>query len=172
MNKIVREYMMSARSRFTPDDTRGLRDALGQFATGVTIVTAQTEDGPIGMTANSFSSVSLEPPLVLWSVGKSASRHDIFAKAERFSINVLASEQAPVAKAFVKDGQAFTDENSVEVDGLRIIRDALATFECALHTTFDGGDHTIVLGKVTHLTLGDGAPLVFHRGGFGSFFGS
>ncbi|WP_425040091.1 flavin reductase family protein [Primorskyibacter sp. S187A] len=164
---------MTRPTRFSPDDTRSFRDALGQFATGVTVITTHTDAGPVGMTCNSFASVSLEPALVLWSVAKSASRHSVFAPAERFAINVLNAEQGSLARTFAKDGQAFTPENSyLSEGGALMLRGAVSIFECSKASVIDGGDHSIVLGKVEHVTLGAGAPLVFHHGKFGSFLGS
>ena len=155
--------------RISPEDSRALRNALGQFATGVTVIAAQTADGPVGMTANSFSSVSLDPPLVLWSIDKNSTRYDALGAADRFSINVLGAHQGDVACAFAKNGRAFTRNNSVIEDGVPVILDALVQFDCDLHARVDGGDHTIVLGRVRHVTLGCGEPLVFHQGTFGGF---
>lgn len=95
---------------FVPDPTRttDLRRALGQFGTGVALMTAQTEVGPLGMTANSFSSVSLEPPLVLWSAARSSKRHDAFVKAKSFCIHVLSAEQRDVAQHFAAQGHDFS----------------------------------------------------------------
>lgn len=169
MNKLVRDDMTMTDTPFSPVDSRAFRDALGQFATGVTIITTQTDAGPLGMTANSFSSVSLDPALVLWSCAKSASRHDPFVAAERYCINVLAQDQAEVGRTFAKDGQAFTDENAYQEDGFWHIRNAAARFACTRHAVYAGGDHSIILGEVVHVTLGRGAPLVFHSGTFGSF---
>jgi len=172
MNKMVRDGINMVQTPFSPDDSRAFRDALGQFATGVTIITTQTADGPLGMTANSFSSVSLDPALVLWSCAKSASRHDAFVSAERFCINVLSETQAEVAKTFAKDGRAFSPSNAAQVDGFWHISGAAARFACSLHAVYDGGDHSIILGQVTHVTLGSSAPLVFHSGAFGGFRGN
>jgi flavin reductase (DIM6/NTAB) family NADH-FMN oxidoreductase RutF len=172
MNKAVRNEIDMVEKSFSPTDSRAYRDALGQFATGVTIVTCETEDGPLGMTANSFSSVSLEPALVLWSCAKSASRHDPFVAAERFCINVLTRDQAGVASAFAKDGHAFSPDNADRIDGFWQIRGAAARFSCTRHAVYPGGDHSIILGHVTHVTLGTSAPLVFHSGTFGSFMRS
>lgn len=169
MNKPLRTEIMTASPRISPDDTRALRDAMGQFATGVTVITAMTDAGPVGMTANSFASVSLDPALVLWSIDKNSNRYDVFSVAERYVINVLSQEQAALAMTFAKDGQAFTDDNSEIVDGVPQLRGALASFDCALHERHEGGDHVILVGRVLNLTLGSGAPLVFHQGTFGSF---
>ncbi|MEM9106774.1 MAG: flavin reductase family protein [Pseudomonadota bacterium] len=169
MNKAVRDEIMSAVPSHSPQDSRVFRDALGQFATGVTVITAMHEGQPVGMTVNSFASVSLDPPLVLWSIGKDSNRFDVFTAVERFAINVLNSDQGGLAGLFARDGSAFSPANSLMWDGVPLIRESLATFDCTLHTTFDGGDHTIILGRVTNVTLGTGKPLVFHQGSFGGF---
>lgn len=169
MNKPLRTEAMTPNARFTPDDTRAFRDALGQFATGVAVIATQTEDGPVGMTVNSFASVSLDPALVLWSIAKDSNRYDVFATAKHVSINILKSDQGALAGTFAKNADAFSEENSETVNGRPVIKDALAVFECTLHTAIEGGDHTILLSQVDHVTLGSGAPLVFHQGKFGGF---
>lgn len=154
----------------TSDNLRAYRSALGQFATGITIVTAKTEEGVIGMTANSFSSVSLEPPLVLWCLAKSSRRQEGFAKATRFAINVLRSDQYELAMDFAKNGDCFTPQNSFEgIEGVPLIRDALANFQCRFENSMDAGDHEIILGRVESVTFADGDPLVFQGGQFGTF---
>lgn len=168
MNKLVRDTDMTSQADISPEDTKGLRKALGQFATGVTVVSMSTEAGPIGMTANSFSSVSLTPPLVLWSIDKKSERHDLFAGAGRFGFSILAQHHADVALAFAKNADCFDAQNCETPRDIPLIKGALAQFECDLHTTFNGGDHTIVVGRVTHVELGEGDPLVFHGGSFGS----
>ncbi|MGX9356033.1 flavin reductase family protein [Roseobacteraceae bacterium S113] len=168
MNQMTRDELM-AENRYTPNDGRAFRDALGQFATGVTVITTITDEGPVGMTANSFSSVSLDPALVLWCIGNNAARYDVFTAAERFAISVCSDQQAMLAKTFAKDGNAFTSENSVISGGLPVLRDALSVFECDTHAIHEGGDHKIIVGRVTHVTLGSGAPVVFHQGKFGGF---
>jgi len=168
MNQMVRKTIDMADECFTPDNSRAFRDALGQFATGVTIITTQTETGPLGMTANSFSSVSLDPALVLWSCAKSASRYAPFVAAERFCINVLGEAQGDVAMHFAKDGLAFSEDADF-VDGFWHIKNAAARFACTQYAVYEGGDHSIILGQVTQVTLGSAAPLVFHSGTFGGF---
>jgi len=168
MNKLVRERLMIEENSISPDDSRGFRNALGQFATGVTVVSTQSDEGPVGMTANSFSSVSLDPPLVLWSIDKTSERHEIFSTAKRFAFSVLAEGQADIALAFARNATCFDAANCETPRDLALIKGALAHFECDLHTTVSGGDHTIVLGRVTNVVLGKGAPLVFQGGSFGS----
>jgi flavin reductase (DIM6/NTAB) family NADH-FMN oxidoreductase RutF len=156
---------------FLPDaDPRAFRAALGRFATGVTVVTTLTSDGPVGFTANSFASVSLDPPLVLWSPARASSRFAIFAEAQFYSIHVLAAAQAPVAARFLRGGDGFAGlEVGTAPEGMPILPDVLSRFDCAQHATHDGGDHLIVVGRVLRASLRDGAPLVFSQGAYGAF---
>jgi flavin reductase (DIM6/NTAB) family NADH-FMN oxidoreductase RutF len=154
---------------FAPDagTQRMFRDCLGRFASGVTIVTARTSAGFIGMTANSFSSVSMEPPLVLWCPAKSSSRYAAFARAAHFAIHVLRADQEDVAWAFAKSGAAFGGLHVQEnAQGVPILSDCLARFECATHQMHDAGDHTIMVGRVCHAASGVGEPLIFSQGRF------
>ncbi len=163
---------MNMMNRFTPgpDTLHDFRSALSRFATGVTVVTCQSDRGPLGITANSFASVSLEPPLVLWSPAKSSSRHAAFAAAEHFAIHVLDASQQEVCKQFTRDGLDFT---GLEVDqrpnGTPVIQGCLAQFECTRFAAHDAGDHTIILGKVDAAAARDGAPLIFSAGRLGTF---
>ncbi len=149
------------------DTERMFRDCLGRFASGVTIVTARTPQGYIGMTANSFSSVSMEPPLVLWCPAKSSSRYSFFAGAAHFSIHVLRADQEHVARGFARSGEAFdgllVKENA---KGVPVFDDCLARFDCATYQIHDAGDHSIVLGKVWNACFGVGEPLIFSQGRF------
>jgi flavin reductase (DIM6/NTAB) family NADH-FMN oxidoreductase RutF len=154
----------------SPETTRALRDALGRFVTGVTVITTQTDDGPVGFTANSFASVSLDPPLVLWSPAKSSVRFPIFSAAQSFSIHVLETSQADIATRFSRGGIGFDHlDHTYSAEGVPLIADALARFDCHQHATHDGGDHLIIVGRVIRFALRDGAPLVFGQGGYGAF---
>ncbi|MEP2532953.1 flavin reductase family protein [Shimia sp.] len=154
----------------TAENQRIYRDALGCFATGITIVTAPTPTGPIGMTANSFSSISLDPPLVLWSPAKKSQRYPLFAGADRFAIHVLRADQKDLALEFARRGDAF-DQVAWHTNALNVplIDDCLARFDCQTHAIHDGGDHAIIVGHVVHVTLNDGAPLVFAQRSYGNF---
>ncbi|MEL7459820.1 MAG: flavin reductase family protein [Pseudomonadota bacterium] len=162
-------------NRFTPgpDNARAFRDALGCFATGVTVVTAKGPGGPVAITVNSFSSVSLDPALVLWSPGKSSRRHDIFLDAEQFVIHVLADDQRPVADGCVKNPAPFDALGAtIGADGIPRFSGCLARFECDHFAAHDAGDHTIIVGKVTLAETCPGAPLLFARGQYGRFTGA
>ncbi len=153
-----------------PETARDFRDALGRFATGVTIVTCASEIGPVGITANSFASVSLDPPLVLWSPARASRRFDAFTRAEHFAIHVMAEGQRSLALAFVSDGQAWDGVTWEEADeGTPLITDCLARFDCTRHAVHDGGDHAIVVGRVLSVQPGRGAPLLFASGRYGRF---
>ena len=150
------------------DQIREFRRALGQFATGVAIVSAPGPQGePIGMTISSFNSVSLDPPLVLFSVARNARSLAALSVAEGYAINVLSEEQQPLSNRFARPA---TDKwSSVRyaegVTAAPLIEDTLACFECRPYAQYDGGDHVIFVGRVVHFRLAsDGEPLVFFRG--------
>ncbi|MCK8778827.1 flavin reductase family protein [Rhizobium sp. NTR19] len=157
---------------FVPDTStaKHYRNALGTFTTGVAVVTVKTPNGPIGMTVNSFTSVSLDPPLVLWSPAKSSSRYAAFMAADHFAIHVLSAEQDLISTRFTRGGLGFDDlpwqENS---EGVPVIQGTLARFECALANRHDAGDHTLILGRVLRAAHREGEPLCFSRGTFGRF---
>ena len=151
---------------------RTLRDALGQFATGVTIVTTVMADGrPAGITVNSFTSVSLDPPLVLWNLGRFSANWDAFESAEHFAVNVLAIDQADLALEFAEPGKdPFTHVSYDRGKGdVPLLPGAIAQFECRLTERRDGGDHITLVGEVLAHHDHDGEPLLFHRGSFGRF---
>ncbi len=154
----------------TVENQRMYRDALGCFATGVTVITAGSDRGPIGMTANSFSSISLDPPLVLWSPAKHSHRYPVYAAAKRFAIHVLRADQQALALEFARRGDAFDQVAwRADAEDVPLIDDCLARFECRTHAIHDGGDHAIVVGEVVHVTLNSGTPLVFAQRAYGGF---
>jgi flavin reductase (DIM6/NTAB) family NADH-FMN oxidoreductase RutF len=148
------------------NENRQLRDCLGRFATGVTVVTCRGSKGPCGITANSFSSVSLEPPLVLWNIAKVTNSLRAYLEAEHFAINVLGAEQRALAEHFAQSDH--TVFNGVEYDrsanDVPLLPGAVATFECRTHQTHDCGDHYIVIGAVEKFSSNDNEPLLFHNG--------
>ena len=155
-----------------PDATnlRSFRDALGRFATGITLITTQTANGPVGFTANSFASVSLDPPLVLWSAARAAARFPIFAAAQTYSIHILAQDETPLISRFIRGGAGFDGlATGRSQDGNPVLHQALARFDCHQQACHDGGDHLIILGRVVQFSSRDGAPLVFSQGAYGSF---
>lgn len=148
-------------------DARSYRDALGTFATGVTIVTVPSAEGPIGIAANSFASVSLDPPLVLWSPAKSSKRYNYFVDAAHFAIHVLDADQAEVCNGFAKDKSAFDGLDwATGPNDVPHLRGCLARFECTLDASHDAGDHTIIVGRVHNAAFRTGLPLLFQSGKF------
>ncbi|MGD9598315.1 MAG: flavin reductase family protein [Steroidobacteraceae bacterium] len=150
---------------------RSLRDAFGAFATGVTVITGTKAGGePVGVTANSFTSVSLSPPLVLWCLQRESTSIAAFAPGRAFAVHVLTLAQQATAMHFARratvkfvPGEHADDETPPAIDG------ALCRLDCTVETRHDGGDHLIVLGRVSHVAIGHGAPLVFQGGVFGRF---
>ena len=159
---------------FTPDSSRmqALRRAFGRYGTGVTVITTRTPDGPLGMTANSFSSVSLDPPLVLWSPSIASKRHDAFVTAQYFSIHVLGADQQDLADHFAGKGHGFEAFDWVEGPlGTPTLEKCLASFHCETYAVHPAGDHSLVLGHVKHAAEldGEGAGLMFDQGRYGQF---
>ena len=151
-------------------DPRVMRDVLGHFASGVTVVTADTADGPIGFTCQSFSSLSLDPPLVALAPARTSSTWPRLRDLGRFCVNVLAEDQEGLSAAFARSG---TDKFA-GVDwrpsrhGSPVLHGVVAWIDCALWAEYDGGDHTIVAARVLDLGAEPGRrPLLFHRGGYG-----
>ncbi|MBP6719923.1 MAG: flavin reductase family protein [Rhodoferax sp.] len=146
------------------------RTALGMFATGVTIVTARTQEGQlVGLTANSFNSVSLDPPLVLWSLSRAAASLPAFRAGSHYAINVLGADQQALALRFASKGvNRFADVDFVDgAGGAPILAGAAATFECFNRSRYDEGDHVIFVGEVERCTHREGAsPLLYHGGKF------
>jgi flavin reductase (DIM6/NTAB) family NADH-FMN oxidoreductase RutF len=153
---------------FTP---RELRDAFGTFATGVTVVTAVRADGqPVGTTANSFTSVSLDPPLLLWCIGNASASLPAFVVGAPFAVHVLAQHQRDVAMRFAQKGGIKFD-GDVPPGSRPVpprIPDALCRFDCQVQALHPAGDHHIVVGDITGLELRPGPPLTFHAGRFGT----
>lgn len=153
-----------------PDQERAFRAALGAFATGVTVVTTRADFGHVGITANSFSSVSLDPALVLWSVAKGSRRYGSFASGAPFVIHVMAREQDQIASGFSNDAEAFDGvEWKENAEGVRVLGGCLSTFECTTEALHDAGDHTIVVGRVQRFSQRVGDPLLFSQGKYGRF---
>lgn len=152
-------------------DGRALRDALGQFATGVCVVSTVNAAGKaVGITANSFSSVSLDPPLVLWSLQNGSDIYDTFAAPKTFAINVLAREHEHLSNLYARKGDHLMslEHYSLGRNGAPLLKGALVSFECDLHATHEGGDHLIIVGRVLDVVSRPGGrPLLFHGGRYG-----
>lgn len=153
-----------------PDTLREYRDVLGCFGSGVTIVTVASPEGPMAMTVNSFSSVSLDPPLILWSVAKASRRYLPFLEAPHFAVHVLRSTQRDVALHFAAFGNGFDQFDwAPNCDGVPVLADRLALFECRVTDRHDAGDHTIMIGHVERAAREDGAGLAFDQRRYGQF---
>jgi flavin reductase (DIM6/NTAB) family NADH-FMN oxidoreductase RutF len=153
-------------------DPRDFRNALGTYATGVTIITALAPDGkPYGLTCNSFASVSLNPPLVLWSLGMFSQGLGIFQNASHFTVNVLGASQQALASQFAKSaGDKFAGvEWTAGLGNAPVLKDSIANFQCRAANRYYGGDHIIFLGAVEAYAYNGLEPLLFARGGFGRF---
>jgi flavin reductase (DIM6/NTAB) family NADH-FMN oxidoreductase RutF len=152
-----------------PFDSRHFRHALSQFATGVTVITTRAADGTmLGLTATSFNSVSLQPPLVLWSLGASASSMDAFNTSTHYVVNVLAADQSELANRFasrIEDRFAGL-ELDFSATGQPVLRGAVAWFECSNRSRYPEGDHVIFVGEVTQCEIASRAPLVYHGGAY------
>lgn len=154
------------------DKTRLFRNALGAFATGVTVVTARATDGSdVGVTANSFNSVSLDPPMILWSIGKTSTSLAAFMTAERFAVHVLAMEQESLSGRFAKTGSDKFAGLEIERghDGVPLLRGCAARFQCRTAYRHEAGDHIIIVGEVDDFDHDGHAPLAFHSGRYGVF---
>ena len=151
-------------------DIKDFRQALGQFPTGVTVITTLDQDGnPIGVTASSFNSVSMNPPLILWNVGKQAYSAKIFEAAQYFNVNVLGEDQMDISNTCARQGEdKFANINYKSgIDGCPILEDTAACFECKTWQLYDGGDHIIVVGEVIkYQNNATVSPLVFSQGNY------
>jgi flavin reductase (DIM6/NTAB) family NADH-FMN oxidoreductase RutF len=150
-------------------DSAHFRQALSQFATGVTVITTRLADGSFrGLTASSFNSVSLNPPLVLWSLGTGANSLPIFSGNSHYVINVLSADQAELAKLFSSrtEDPFSTVEYELSRTGQPILKGCAAWFECHNRSRYPEGDHVIFVGEVEHCEFAGNAPLVFHGGQF------
>lgn len=157
---------------FSPEreSARAFRDALGKFTTGITIVTCASAAGPVGITANSFASVSLDPPLVLWSPARASRRFAAFEAATHYAIHVLAEDQRDLCAHFTRNGMDFDGVDWTEgAFGVPRLSGCLARFDCVQTARHDGGDHLIIVGRVLTAAVRDSGPLVFSCGRYGRF---
>jgi flavin reductase (DIM6/NTAB) family NADH-FMN oxidoreductase RutF len=152
-----------------PIDKNQLRQVMGHFVTGVTIITTVNKDGQMhGLTANAFTSVSLEPPLLLVSVDKKAESYPAFEESKVFTVNILADEQEALSRKFaVSGGNKFEGVAYRRgANGAAILDGTLAHIECTLYGAYEGGDHSLYLGEIQEAEVREGKPLVFYRGGY------
>jgi len=150
-------------------DPREFRDTMGAFATGVTVVTAQGSDGPAGLTTNAFSSLSLDPALLLVCFDNASRTLPVVREARRFAVNVLRAGQEDLAAVFASKAvqeEKFAAATHRAAHGVPVLDDALAWFVCDLRELIPGGDHTIGIGAVCDMGAEEGEPLLFWRGGY------
>jgi 3-hydroxy-9,10-secoandrosta-1,3,5(10)-triene-9,17-dione monooxygenase reductase component len=152
-------------------DQARFREALGHFASGVTVVTAMEDGEPVGFTCQSFTSLSLDPPLVALAPAKSSTSWPRIAQAGAFAVNILSDRQEALCRDFAVSGGDKFDGVAWHLGaaGTPILDGSLAWVECELGIIHDAGDHELVTGRVLGLGVGDGSPLLFYRGGFGRF---
>lgn len=167
---------MTLAARIDPADSGGLRRALGRFATGVTVITAPggaAGGTPMGFTANSFNSVSLDPPLILWSLARDSARLAAYRAAPAYAVNVLSTLQTGLARRFAGPVEnrfaGVTWEAGLE--GAPVLAGALAVFECRHEAIHPAGDHELFIGRVERVRVSEGRPLTYFGGGFGTVMG-
>ncbi|WP_233873618.1 flavin reductase family protein [Paraburkholderia adhaesiva] len=150
------------------EDTRAFRRCLGQYPTGVTVVTARHEGELVGMTVNSFASVSLDPPLILWSIRRESRSVEAFTGAQHFVVNVLADDQVPVSQWFATAHPERFELApwSEGVGGAPLLDGAVVQLECERVAVHEAGDHLILIGEVKQYAHFDGKPLAFSNGGY------
>lgn len=152
-----------------PVDNEEFRNALGRFASGVSVVTTIDAAGAMhGITVSAFSSVSLDPPLILICIEKTAGSHHAFEESRIFNVNVLSSRQRAMSERFASPNADKFDGIDIEIaeNTIPVINGCLAILECSLKEVFDGGDHSIFLGEVERTTVNDGDPLIYFRSGY------
>jgi flavin reductase (DIM6/NTAB) family NADH-FMN oxidoreductase RutF len=161
-------------ARVRPEiDGKDFRTALGTFPTGVCLITTLAPDGQrAGLTVNSFSSVSLEPPMVLWSLARTANCAPVFRDAEYFAINVLGADDAALSTHFARPGAdkfaPYSGKFLEGIAGVPVLKGAVATFECHSRHRYYGGDHIVIIGVVERYAHTDRVPLLFSRGSYAS----
>lgn len=150
-----------------PSDSKAFRNALGQFPTGVAVITTLDNEGrKVGMTANSFSSVSLDPMLVLWSIAKTSRSFSAFVEARQFAIHILGAEQKALSGQFASNCEdRFCNVSHRDgLGGIPVLDDYSAVFQCVTESRYEGGDHIIIVGRVIEFDSRGKAPLIFHAG--------
>ncbi len=150
------------------DPSMHYRRALGAFATGVCVITAEDSEGPVGLTVNSFTSVSLDPPLVLWCLGDESDRRHLFSQAPRFVINILSAEDRAHSERFAW-GAAWLEPGELDrgEHGAPLLKGALSRLECETRERIRLGDHLVIVGEVVHFDTRAGDGLVYFRGRYG-----
>ena len=151
------------------ESLRALRDCLGNFATGVAVITTLGDEGrPLGLTVNSLTSLSLDPPLVLWCLDRQSECTGLFAPGHHFAVNILGAGQELLARRFSTEAEDRFKNVSIldEAAGLPLIKGAVSILECTVNAVEDGGDHLIIVGRVWRCHDNQGPALMFHKGSF------
>lgn len=148
-------------------DDRTFRNAMGKFATGVTVITTELNGEVHGMTANAFMSVSLNPRLVLISVGEKAKMLNKINEAGKFAVNILGDDQKDVSMQFAGQLKELIEVEFEQLGDLPVVKNSLANIACRIHSQQVAGDHTIFIGEVTDIVLREGEPLTFFEGKYG-----
>ena len=147
-------------------DKREFRNCMGCFATGITIITTEMEGQVHGMTANGFMSVSLEPPLVLVSLGKNTKIHQLLAQSMRYGVSILDESQQNLSNHFAGQPDESLDIPFIKQEGMSLIDGASAHLVAKVVDIHDAGDHSLYIAEVTYFNYGDGQPLLYYRGGY------
>ncbi|MGG1659119.1 flavin reductase family protein [Brevibacillus sp. NRS-1366] len=145
-------------------DDRLFRNAMGKFATGVTVITTELDGQPYGMTANAFMSVSLQPKLVLVSVSVNAHMHDRIKRAKKYAVNILSQHQQELSALFAGQKTEETVVSFDRLDDIPVLKDTIATITCLVVDEHLAGDHILFIGEVTDLRLAEGEPLLYSQG--------
>jgi 3-hydroxy-9,10-secoandrosta-1,3,5(10)-triene-9,17-dione monooxygenase reductase component len=167
--KVQIQRMTTSNKAITPDD-RHFREVFGHFATGVTIVTSMDQGTPVGLAANSFTSLSLDPPLVLFCIANSSTTWPRIEASKKFAVNVLGEDHQDLCRLFAQRGADRFEHAGWHqgVSGSPVLDDAIAYIDCEIEAQYPGGDHQIVVGRVIDLDMSqDARPLIFFKGSYG-----
>lgn len=140
------------------------REAMGKFATGITVVTTNTHDETVGMTVNAFMSISLDPKLIAISIDKKASMYNILQETKKFGISVLSEDQKDLSMIFARQKEENKEINYDYVDGLPVLKDSLVTLACEVQSSVVAGDHRIFIAEVSNINQKDGEPILYFGG--------
>lgn len=149
-------------------DERLFRDAMGKFATGITVVTMNDNGNPIGMTVNAFMSISLNPKLIAVSIDKRASMYDKLNSIEKFGVSILSEEQKDLSMIFARQKEQDSEIKFLDQDGVPVLDQALATLSCSVQEKVIAGDHLIYIAEVTDITVREGEPILYFGGKYRS----
>ncbi|MGY4691313.1 flavin reductase family protein [Salibacterium sp. K-3] len=151
-------------------DDRLFKTAMGKFATGITVITTETDEGGVhGMTANAFMSVSMDPKLILISVAQHANTHDLIKQNGAFAVNILTEEQQELSQYYAKQLKEEIDVPLDRFEGQPVIEGALVNLACTVYDSHEAGDHTLFIGKVENLMVQDETPLLYFEGQYREF---